>query len=197
MALKAFGDAPVSDAVFLSSAVYPGNTGGDLPKYLSNHGWQLRSDLPLTDEDGYYHKSNATAFAAEKDGTLAVSIAGSGDQQDLAIDFASASFMPLAYYNDVLPYINEAIKYAKASHSQIEKILITGHSLGGRQQSYWYSTPRGWTNSNVPLSRRKISVNSSRLKPQKQAYLLLLLAPQEYQKGLRLRTVNQFYKVTY
>jgi hypothetical protein len=158
MSLKAFGDfddAAVKNAAFLSYAAYaeataPGgdlSKGSNLPKYLSDGGWTLLN-LPGADPDGYYtksHTSNAAAFAAVKGDTLAVAIRGTDTalgEPELAKDFASASFTPLAYYNDVLPYINEALKDAN-THSGIEKILIIGHSLGGQAAELFAVDPKG------------------------------------------------------
>ncbi|HET6520263.1 MAG TPA: type I secretion C-terminal target domain-containing protein [Geminicoccaceae bacterium] len=129
--------AAVRDAAFLSRVAYSDELGGrSLEQALADRGWTLLGPAELNagldagdfDDRGYFSSGDAQGFVARKGGVLALAFRGAEGAEE-----GSAALLDVgqeAYYDELLPLIGAAVALADGG-ADIERVLVTGHSLGG------------------------------------------------------------------
>ena len=122
--------ADIQNAFFLSDVAY--EHGSDsLTQQLNGSYWSSVGGY-ATDSSGYYSQGNAQGFAAiSGDGrTLAIAFRGSELTDPGPDDFREAVYTQDDHYLDFSAFISAIHSYLD-THSNIQNILVTGHSLGG------------------------------------------------------------------
>jgi len=98
--------------------------------------------------DGFYTNGNATAFVARSEDSLVISFRGTNDNASGVLNFADGSpdqrdWVAKGYHYDLLrPLIAEIDSYV-STHSEIQRVYVTGHSLGGAMVSKFMDDHRG------------------------------------------------------
>ena len=81
--------------------------------------------------DFIYNSANAAGFIAIKNGVMAITFAGTANAADVVTDIAGGLTSWDPYYDEYVSFIARAADLLIEAGSNITKVLITGHSLGG------------------------------------------------------------------
>ena len=143
-----FGNKPTTDSQQASFDWVTGKLQLLSPTDLSTIAWNKDSGLPdhtaLGYQDGIYHFDNAAALIARSDDALFISFRGTNDEEPglLHIGQDKEDWTNLPGHAEKFGVLYEEIhKYISAregTDESIEKIYLTGHSLGGAMVQYAY-----------------------------------------------------------